>query len=152
MLIEQNLRELGLTLPPAPKPLASYVPAKQIGNLVFTSGQLPLTQEGLLYPGKVGIEVSLEQAGEAVKLACLNALATVASATGNLDSIVSIVKVGVYVASSVDFTEQHKVANFASELLVKIFGEKGKHTRFAVGVSSLPLNSCVELELIAEVK
>lgn len=152
MLIEKNLHSLGLTLPPVPKALASYVPAKRIGNLVYTSGQIAINQEGILFPGKVGQDLDIEKAGEAAKLACLNALAAVVSVTGSLDSIQSILKMGVFVSSVPEFVEHHKVANYASELLLALFGESGRHTRFALGVSALPLNSPVELELIAEVR
>ncbi len=149
---ENQLEKLGLSLPPVPKALASYIPAKRSGNLVFTSGQLPIKSGEIVQKGKVGKEVSLEQAGEAAKIACLNALAAVVSVTGGLDSITQIVKMGVYVASDSDFSEQHKVANYASELLMDIFGDIGKHARFAIGTSSLPLDACVELELVVEVR
>jgi enamine deaminase RidA (YjgF/YER057c/UK114 family) len=152
MAIESNLIKLGISLPPVPKALASYVPAKRIGNLVFTSGQIPINAEGVLHPGIVGTDVTIEEAGDSLRLACLNGLAAIVSVTGSLNSILSIVKLGVYVASAPSFTEQHKVANHASELLLAIFGDSGKHTRFAVGVSALPLNAPVELELIAEVQ
>ncbi len=147
-----NLSKLGITLPPIPKSLASYVPAKKIGNLVFTSGQVPIHNEKILYPGIVGKNVSLEQAGEACKLACLNALAAIVSVTSSLEKIQSILKVGVFVASTPEFTEHHKIANYASELLISIFEERGKHVRFAVGVASLPLNAPVELEMIVEIQ
>ncbi|MCB1180278.1 MAG: RidA family protein [Leptospiraceae bacterium] len=152
MSIENHLQELGISLPPVPKALASYIPAKRSGNLIFTSGQLPFKDGDVMQKGKVGNYINIEEAGRAARIACLNALAAVVSVTGNLESIVQIVKLGVYVASEPDFTDQHKVANYASELLMDIFGEKGKHSRFAVGVNTLPLGSSVELELIVEVK
>lgn len=147
-----NLSKLGITLPSIPTALASYVPARRVGNLIFTSGQVPIRSEGILNPGIVGKEVSLEQAGASCRLACLNALAAVVSITGALESIRSIVKVGVFVASTPEFTEHHKVANYASELLISIFGDSGKHARFAVGVASLPLNAPVELEMTVEIQ
>ena len=146
-----TLKNLGYSLPAPPKSLASYVPAVRAGNLIFTSGQIPLKNGILDHTGKVGISVTLEKAGEATILCCLNALAAVATITP-LESIQKIVRVGVFVASSQDFHEQHLVANFASELLIQLFGEKGRHSRFAIGVPSLPLNSTVELEMVVEVE
>lgn len=146
-----TLESLGYTLPAPPKSLASYVPAVKTGNLVFTSGQIPLKNGFLNHTGRVGNTVSLEKAGEASILCCLNALAAVATITP-LESIRKIVKVGVFVASEPEFYDQHLVANFASELLIQIFGEKGRHARFAIGVPSLPLNSTVELEMVVEVE
>jgi len=150
MSIENKLGSLGLSLPPVPKAIASYIPANLSGKLVFTSGQLPSEEGKVVFTGKVGIDSTKESAGDAAKRACLNALAAIKGVVGDLDSIHRIVKLGVYVASSPDFYEQHIVANSASDLLLEIFGERGRHARFAIGVSSLPLNAVVELELTVE--
>jgi len=147
-----NLEKLGIRLPDASKAIASYIPAQISGNLVFTSGQIPLKLGKLDHIGKVGHEVSLEKAGEAAKICCLNALAAIHSVIGDLGKITKIVKMGVMVASTPSFSEHHLVANYASDLLLELFGEKGRHARYAIGVSSLPLDACVELELIVEFK
>ena len=143
---EKILKELGYNLPESPTALASYVPAKRYDNLVVTSGQLPLKSGQIACPGKVGSEVTLDQAQEEARTAVINALAAVKSFAG-LDEIREVIRLGVYVASADNFFEHHLVANGASDLLQKIFRDAGKHTRFAVGVRSLPLNACVEVEL-----
>ncbi|MDZ4727172.1 MAG: RidA family protein [Leptospira sp.] len=148
----ENLRSLGIVLPPTPQAVALYLPASRSGNLIYTSGQLPLKEGKLEIKGKVGESATLDLAQSQARLACLNALAAILLHTDSLDKIQKIVKMGVYVASHPSFTEQHLVANGASELLIQIFGEKGKHARFAIGVSSLPLDAIVELELVVEVK
>ncbi|WP_026926393.1 RidA family protein [Granulicoccus phenolivorans] len=147
----QRLAELGLSLPPVAAPLAAYVPAVRQGTQVVTSGQLPVVAGTLTYAGKVGAEVSVEQATEAARTAALNALAAVASLAGGLDNITRIVKLVIYVASAPDFTGQPQVGNGASELVAEIFGEAGQHARSAVGVAVLPLNAPVEIEVTAEV-
>ncbi len=147
----ENLAALGITLPPVAVPLASYVPAIQIGNQVSCSGQLPLVDGKLTVVGKLGDTVTIEQGQEQAKVACLNALAAVASKTGGVDSIKRVLKVVVYVSSAPDFVEQAVVANGASDLLGAIFGECGKHIRAAVGVAVLPKDSPVEVELTVEV-
>ncbi|EKJ84942.1 enamine deaminase RidA (YjgF/YER057c/UK114 family) [Leptospira meyeri] len=152
MSIQDTLKQLGLEIPPVPAALAAYIPSKRSGNLIFTSGQLPLVAGKLRKTGKVGREVSLEEAKEEAKQCVLNALATTLLHIESLDKIKSIVKLGVFVAGTPEFTEQHLVANGASELLGAIFGDKGKHARFAIGVSSLPLDASVELEMVAEVE
>lgn len=146
-----TLESLGYSLPAPPKSLASYLPAVRTGNLIFTSGQIPLKNGNLVHTGKVGKGDGLEKAGEGAVLCCLNALAAVATLTP-LESVKKIVKLGVYVSSEPDFYEHHLVANYASNLLIQIFGERGSHSRFAVGVSALPLNSLVELEMTVEVE
>lgn len=146
-----RLAELGLTLPPAPKPLAAYVPAIRYGNLVYTSGQLPTRDGNLVAVGKVGVDVSPETAAECARTAILNAIAVVAETAGGIDQIERIVKVTVFVASAADFSGQPQVANGASELLAEIFGDSGRHARSAVGVSVLPLDAPVEIEVIAAV-
>lgn len=146
----QRLAELGLTLPSVAKPLAAYVPAVASAGQVFTSGQLPTVNGTLIATGKVGAEVSLEQAVEAARVAALNALAAAAAQAGGLDNIRRVVRVVVFVASDPSFTGQPQVANGASELFGQVFGALGVHVRSAVGVSVLPLNAPVELELVVE--
>ena len=150
-MIEEKLKEKGLEIPEAPKPLAAYIPATKVGNLVFTAGQIPMKDGKLVYEGKVGKDISVETAQKAAELCLLNGLSVIKSIIGNLDNITKIVKATVFVNSADGFTDQAKVANGASELLVEIFGEKGKHVRSAVGVNELPINSAVEIELIVEV-
>ncbi|MBB2908950.1 enamine deaminase RidA (YjgF/YER057c/UK114 family) [Streptosporangium becharense] len=152
MTAEERLAELGLTLPQVVPPLAAYVPAVRTGDHVYTSGQLPMVDGKLLVTGKVGAEVSAEEAQGLARICALNALAAVASAAGGLSNIVRIVKVVGFVASSADFTGQPQVVNGASELLAEVFGEQGRHARSAVGVTVLPLDAPVEVELIAEVR
>lgn len=148
----ERLDELGIELPPVAKPLAAYVPARRVGNQVWTSGQLPLVAGALPHTGKVGAEVSLEQAVGLARTSVLNALAAVASEVGGIDSVVRILKLTVFVASAPDFTGQPAVANGASELVGEIFGEAGVHVRSAVGVAVLPIDAPVEIELVAEVE
>ncbi|TGL90384.1 RidA family protein [Leptospira congkakensis] len=152
MPIQDTLKQLGLEIPPVPAALAAYIPSERSGNLIFTSGQLPLVAGKLRKTGKVGKDVSLEEAKEEAKQCVLNALAATLLHIESLEKIKSIVKLGVFVAGTPEFTEQHLVANGASELLAAIFGDKGKHARFAIGVSSLPLDASVELEMVAEVE
>jgi enamine deaminase RidA (YjgF/YER057c/UK114 family) len=148
---EERLAELGLAVPEVAKPVAAYVPAVRSGSHVFTAGQLPLREGTLITTGKVGGEVSPEQAVECARQCALNALAAVRAETGDLSSIKRIVKVVVFVASAPDFTGQPAVANGASELLGEVFGDAGIHARSAVGVAVLPLDAPVEVELIVEV-
>jgi enamine deaminase RidA (YjgF/YER057c/UK114 family) len=148
---EEKLRELGIELPKAPAPLGSYVPAVRAGNLVFLSGILPLIQGKLPRQGRVGEDISLDEAREDAKTAAINALAVLKSYIGSLDKVKRCIKITGYVASAPDFTEQPKVLNAASDLMFEIFGEAGRHARTAVGVNVLPLNSPVELEFIFEV-
>lgn len=145
------LESLGITLPPAAAPVGSYVPAIRVGSLVLTSGQIPVQGGKLTCSGKVGQDVPLEQAADAAQTCVINALAAAASIAGGIDSIRRIVRVAVFVNSAPGFTDQARVANGASDLLVRIFGDAGRHVRAAVGVSELPLNAAVELELVAEV-
>lgn len=145
-----RLAALGLSLPPAPKPVAAYVPSVRTGNLVFVSGQLPM-KDGVLAKGTVPGQVSVEAAAAAARQAALNGLAVLADAAGGLDRVKRIVRVGVFVCSEAGFTDQPKVANGASELLQQVFGEAGRHARAAVGNIALPLGACVEVELLAEI-
>ncbi len=150
MTPSEQLATLNLTLPSVAAPVGSYVPGIRSGKLVFTSGQLPMRRGKLISTGKVPDDVSVEDAIEAASLAGLNALAAAAEAAGGIDAIARIIRLNVFVNSSPGFTEQPKVANGASDLLVQIFRDQGRHTRAAVGVSELPLNAPVELDLIVE--
>ncbi len=149
---EARLREMGLELPPAPAPVGAYVPAVRTGRLVLVSGQLPTKDGRLLATGKVGGEVSVEQARACARQAVLNALAAAAAEAGGLGAIARILRLTGYVASAPGFTNQAEVLNAASDLLVALFGEAGRHSRVAVGATELPLRSPVELELIVEVQ
>jgi enamine deaminase RidA (YjgF/YER057c/UK114 family) len=151
MTAGERIAELGLTLPTVAKPIGSYQPAVVLGDLAYTSGQLPMVDGQLAATGKLGAEVSLEDAAAAARSAALNAVAAVADVAGGVDNIQRIVKVTAFVAGTSDFDAQPKVANGASDLLGEIFGADGVHARSAVGVSSLPLNSCVEVEIIAQI-
>jgi len=146
-----RLAELGLTLPPVTAPVAAYVPAVRTGNYAYTSGQLPIVDGELQATGKVGESVSPEEAVALARICALNALAAAAGAAGGLDAITRIVKVTCFIASTPSFTGQSQVANGASELLIDVFGDSGRHARSAVGMAVLPLDSPVEVELIAEV-
>ena len=147
---EERLAELGLSIPDVPAPVAAYVPAVRTGNHVFTSGQLPMRDGQLLQTGKVGGEVTQEEAVECARQCGLNALAAVRAELGSLDAIKRIVKVVAFVASTPDFTGQPLVANGVSELLGDVFGDAGRHARSAVGVPVLPLDAPVEVELMVE--
>ena len=147
---EQRIAELGLTLPSDTPPLAAYVPAVRSGDLVFTAGQLPRRDGELVATGKVGAEVTPEVAAEAAAACALNALAAIKGEVGDLSAVRRVVKVVVFVASAPDFTGQPGVANGASELLGKVFGDVGVHARSAVGVAVLPMDSPVEIELVVE--
>ena len=151
-MIEEKIKELGFNLPEAPKPVAAYIPALEVNNMVFTAGQIPSIAGELLFKGKIDKEVTLMEGQRAAETCILNCLAAIKGVTGNLDKIERIIKLTVFVNSSEGFTDQPKVANGASELLIKIFSEKGKHVRSAVGVNELPLNSAVEVEMICKVK
>jgi enamine deaminase RidA (YjgF/YER057c/UK114 family) len=150
-MIEEKIEQMGITIPEAAKPLAAYIPALKVGNLIMTSGQVPIAVGVIQYRGKVGKELTEEEGKEAAKLCAINCLSAVKSLTGSLDKIKRIIKLTVFVNSAEGFTAQPKVANGASEFIVEIFGEAGKHVRSAVGVSELPLNSAVEIEMIVEV-
>ena len=151
MKIEERLKQLGLELPELPQPLAVYVPFVRTGTLIVTSGMGCRRQGKLAYQGKVGRDLTLEQGHEAARITMLNLLATLKAAVGDLDKIERIVKVTGFVASAPDFGQQPEVMNGASELLAEVFGEKGKHARSAIGVSELPRNIPVEIEMIVEV-
>jgi enamine deaminase RidA (YjgF/YER057c/UK114 family) len=150
--INDRLLELGISIPSSPAPLAAYIPAKQTGNLVFTAGQLPMVNGGLISKGLLGQDVEIEEANRAARICTLNALAAIKGVIGDLDRIKQVVRVVGYVASVPTFTQQPAVVNGASELLLEIFGENGKHARSAVGMAVLPLNASVEIELTVEVE
>ena len=147
MGVEARIAELGLSLPPTPKPLAAYVPAMRAGNLVFTAGQIPMVAGELKYKGKVGKDLSPEEAYQAARVCVLNALAAIKGVIGDLDKIQQVAKVVAFVNSAPGFTAQPGVANGASELLGQIFGDAGKHARSAVACNELPIAAAVEVEL-----
>ena len=146
---EQQLISLGISLPEVPQPIASYIPAIEHCKMVLTSGQLPIEKGVVIAKGKVGKDVTVEDAKKAARLACLNALAAIRNEITSLNHIDRILALTVVVQSADGFSEQSQVANGASDLLQDIFGDKGKHTRMAIGVNQLPLNACVELSLTA---
>jgi enamine deaminase RidA (YjgF/YER057c/UK114 family) len=150
-MIEEKLSSLGITLPSPPVPAGSYVSVLVSGNLVFVSGQIPLEAGLLKFRGKVGKDLAVESGQKAARLCTINALAQLRMLLGNLDKIKRIVKVTGFVNCEPSFADQAQVINGASDLLVQVFGEKGKHARAAVGVSSLPLQSAVEVEFIVEI-
>lgn len=152
MSIEKKLAEIGLELPQAPTPLGSYVPVQISGNLIFTSGQTAAINGERKFLGKVGQEISLEEGILSARDACLNCLASLKKELGSLDAVEKIIKVVGYVNSATGFNQQPQVINGASDLLVELWGERGRHARSAVGVAELPANSSVELEIIVEIK
>jgi enamine deaminase RidA (YjgF/YER057c/UK114 family) len=148
-----HLASLGIALPPAPKPVAAYIPAVRTGNLIFVSGQLPMRDGALIATGPVPSACSIDLARECARQCILNALAVVGDQLGgDLTRVVRIVRVGAFVQSDDGFTEQPKVANGASELLQQVFGEVGRHARAAVGTNALPLGASVEIDLVVEVR
>jgi enamine deaminase RidA (YjgF/YER057c/UK114 family) len=152
-MIEEKIKKLiGMDLPSFPKPLASYIPAMQVGNLVMTAGQIPLLEGKLLAEGKIGKNITEEKGIECARMCAINCLAAIKSVIGNLDRIERVLKLTVFVNSAENFHTQHKVANGASELIGQIFGDSGKHVRSAVGVNELPINAPVEIEMIVQVK
>lgn len=148
----RRLAEMGLSLPPAPRPVASYVPAVRSGNLLFVSGQIPIVDGKVTMTGAMPAAGSIEQAAAAARQCALNALAVAAGELGSIDRIRRVVRVGCFVASEPNFGDQPKVANGASDLMVAVFGDAGKHARAAVGSSALPLNVTVEVEFVFEVE
>jgi len=151
MTISENLQRLGVTLPPALRPVGSYVPACQAGDLVFVSGVLPFQEGKIPQPGKVGRELSVEQGATNARIAAINALAILQQELGDLSRITRIVRLTGHVASAEGFVEQPAVINGASDFLVEVFGEKGRHARLALGAFELPLHAPIELELIVQV-
>jgi enamine deaminase RidA (YjgF/YER057c/UK114 family) len=149
-VIDEKLKSLGITLPVPPKPAGSYIPVVISGNLVFVSGQIPMQEGKVTFAGKVPTEKTVEEAQSAARVCAINILAQLKANLGSLDRISKIVRVSGFVNSASEFTEHPKIINAASDLFFEIFGEKGKHSRIAVGVSSLPLNSTVEIDMVAE--
>ena len=148
--IDDRLKELGLSLPPPRAPMANYVPARQVGNLVYTAGQVSGTAEREI-KGKLGQELSVEQGREAARVCALNCLAALLTVIDSLDSVKQLVRVGAFVNSAAGFNQQPAVANGASDLFVEVFGDAGRHARTAVGVNELPAGFAVEVEMIVEV-
>jgi enamine deaminase RidA (YjgF/YER057c/UK114 family) len=151
IMIDEKLASLNITLPTPPKPAGSYIPIVKTGNMIFVSGQIPMKDGQVQFKGQVPTSISVEEAQSAARLCIINVLAQLKSELGTLDKISKIVRVSGFVSSSQEFYEHPKIINTASDLLFEIFGEKGRHTRIAVGVASLPLNSAVEIDLIAEI-
>ncbi len=151
MTPEAKLASLGLTLPDPPKPVAAYVPWTRTGNLIYVAGQIPFSGGQLMFKGSIPNEVSLEQGIQCARQCALNGLAIVRAAAGSLDKVRKIVRLGVFVASEHGFYDQPKVANGASELMVELFGDAGRHARAAVGSIALPLGAPVEVEMLVEV-
>lgn len=149
---EETIRQLGIEIPPGPEPLGTYNPTIRTGQLVFSSGALGTIDGKLIVSGRVGMDVSMEQACASARQAVLNALGAIRAEIASLDNVTQVVRLNVFVNSAEDFTDQHKVANAPSDLLVQIFGDCGKGTRCAIGASGLPLNAPVELDLIVEVR
>tara|TARA_Y100001956_G_scaffold78504_1_gene90343 strand:+ start:577 stop:1035 length:459 start_codon:yes stop_codon:yes gene_type:complete len=149
-MIEDKLRELSIDLPTPPSPAGSYIPVVTTGNLAFVSGQIPMKEGKIVFEGKVPNEQSLDAARDAAKICIINGLAQLKANLGSLDKITKFVRISGFVNSNPEFTEQPKVINAASDLLVEIFGDMAKHSRIAVGVASLPLNSTVEIDMIVE--
>ncbi len=152
MTLSEKLIELGIALPPAPTPVGSYVAATTSGKTVYTSGMLPIVDGALCCAGKIPGDVSVECGQKAARIAVLNGLAAIQAEIGSLDNIAKIIRINVFVNSSAGFFDQAAIANGASNTLVEIFGDVGKHTRCAVGMAELPLNTPVELDILAEIK
>jgi enamine deaminase RidA (YjgF/YER057c/UK114 family) len=152
MKIEDRLKEMGIALPPAVTPVANYVPAVRTGNLVFLSGHGPFKEDGSLITGKVGSDLTAEQGYEAARRVAIGLLGSLKAIIGDLDKVRRVVKLLGLVNCKPDFTDQPKIINGASDLLVEVFGDKGKHARSAVGTNALPVNIAVEIEMIVEVE
>lgn len=151
MSAEKRIKELNIQLPPSSPPGAMYIPVKKTGNLLYVSGQVPFVNGTLAYTGKVGAEVSLEEAEECARICIINMMAAVKDYLGDLDKVKNIVKVHAFVNSRTGFQEQHIVVNAASKLLYDVFGECGRHARTAVGTNQLPMDAPVEIEAIIEI-
>ncbi|MCZ6747738.1 MAG: RidA family protein [SAR324 cluster bacterium] len=152
MSVEDRLKELGIELPPAPPPAANYVPYMQEGSLVFVAGQVPRAADGSLpYRGKVGRELSEDEGYQAARLCALNCLAQVKAALGSLDRVKQVVRIGGFVNSTEEFVNHPEVINGASDVVVEVFGERGRHARAAIGCSALPRGVAVEVEMIVAV-
>lgn len=152
-IFEKNIKKLDIKIPDLSMPMANYVPYKVINNILYVSGQGPVIDGKLMYLGKVGVDISIEEGIEAAKICCLNILSTTLHCiNGNWDRFGEIIKIGGFVNCNPDFTDQPKIINGASDLLVSIFEEKGRHARFAVGSNALPFNIAVEIEAIIQLQ
>jgi enamine deaminase RidA (YjgF/YER057c/UK114 family) len=151
MSYEEKLKSMGVTIPTVPKPVAAYIPAVLTGRYVFTSGQLPFADGKLMFSGKLDRDLSTEEGYQAARLCAINCLAAVKSVLGTLDNVERIVKVTGFVNSVNGFTDQPRIINGASDLLIEVFGERGQHVRSAVGVNELPLDAAVEIEMVVEI-
>lgn len=151
MSVEEKLKSMGISIPETPKPVAAYIPAIQVDNLIYTSGQIPIVNGEIKYKGKLGDNITKEQGYDAARICAINALSAIRSVIGSLDKIEQVVKVVGFVASAEGFTEQPAVVNGASEFLQEVFGKKGIHARSAVGVAELPLGVPVEVEMIVKI-
>jgi|WetSurMetagenome_2_1015567.scaffolds.fasta_scaffold615358_2 enamine deaminase RidA (YjgF/YER057c/UK114 family) len=151
MEVEARLAELGLTLPEPPQPVGAYLPAQQVGDLLFLSGTTCYTDGGLLYTGRLGAELTMEQGYAAARQTALNLLSVIKASLGDLDMVERIVKLNGYVNSAPDFDRQPAVINGASDLLEKVYGERGKHARTSIGVSDLPGHIPVEIEMVVQI-
>jgi enamine deaminase RidA (YjgF/YER057c/UK114 family) len=149
-VIEERLAELGIELPPAPQPVASYIPVKVVGDLAWVAAQIPMQDGAVTVTGSAGADVTTEEANAGARRCAIQALAALRAALGTLDRVKGIVKVDVFVASASGFTEHPAVANGASDLLVEVFGDEGRHARAAVGVAELPLGAAVEVGLLVQ--
>ena len=149
-MIEEKLKELGIEIPTPPNPAGSYIPVVTTGNLAFVSGQIPMKEGKVVFEGKVPENQSVDSARDAAKICIVNGLAQLKANLGSLDKITKFVRISGFVNSNPNFAEQPKVINAASDLLVEVFGDMAKHSRIAVGVASLPLNSTVEVDMIVE--
>ncbi|MDC0168918.1 RidA family protein [Candidatus Nitrosopelagicus sp.] len=149
-MIEEKLKKLGIEIPTPPNPAGSYIPVVTTGNLAFVSGQIPMKEGKVVFEGKVPENQSVDSARDAAKICIINGLAQLKANLGSLDKITKFVRISGFVNSNPNFTEQPKVINAASDLLVEVFGDMAKHSRIAVGVASLPLNSTVEIDMIVE--
>ena len=149
-MIEEKLKELGIEIPTPPSPAGSYIPVVTTGNLAFVSGQIPMKEGKVVFEGKVPENQSIDSARDAAKICIINGLAQLKANLGSLDKITKFVRISGFVNSNPNFAEQPKVINAASDLLVEIFGDMAKHSRIAVGVANLPLNSTVEIDMIVE--
>ncbi|MDH5775046.1 MAG: RidA family protein [Nitrospirota bacterium] len=151
MTVAERLQQLGIVLPAAPRPVGSYVPACQAGDLIFVSGVLPFQEGKILQPGKVGRDLSVEEGKAHARIAAINALAILLQELGDLSRVTRVVRLTGHVASAEGFGDQPGVINGASDFLVEVFGEKGRHARLALGAFELPLHASIELELIVQV-
>ncbi|HSV16623.1 MAG TPA: RidA family protein [Tepidisphaeraceae bacterium] len=147
-MISERLQALSITLPKVAGPFGAYVPVKRVGNLVYVAGQLPMKDGKLLATGQVPSRASIDEAKQAARQCVINALGAIQAVEGSIDNLIGVVRVGAFVSSDTSFTQQPQVANGASELLLELFGDAGKHVRAAVGVNTLPLDASVEVEFI----